>query len=154
MISFGDRLENTTSVSTGAASGSILLTTAGSVSRGKRTVATLSRTSCVAASISRSRVKVIVQLPLPWLELQRSSSMPLIVLTAASIGLVMEVSTSSALAPFGLARTLTVGESVRGIRSSPRSRYENQPRTRSAALIIKKEDGRVPSGRRVRRDSR
>jgi hypothetical protein len=55
------------------------------VSRGKRTVATLSRTSCVAASMSRSSTNVMVQLPLPWLELQRSSSMPLMVLTAASI---------------------------------------------------------------------
>ena len=86
VISFGERFEKTTSVRIGAASGSILLTTGGSVSRGNRTVATLSRTSCVAASISRSSTKVMVQLPLPWLELQRSSSMPLMVLTAASIG--------------------------------------------------------------------
>ena len=42
----------------------------------------------------------MVQLPLPWLELQRSSSMPLMVLTAASIGLVIVVSISSALAPW------------------------------------------------------
>ena len=92
--------------------------------------------------MSRSSVKVMVQLPLPWLELQRSSSMPLMVLTAASIGLVMVVSISSALAPGRPARTLTVGESVRGIRSSPRSRYETQPSTMSAALIITAKTGR------------
>jgi hypothetical protein len=46
---------------------------------------------------------------LPWLELQRSSSMPLIVLTADSIGLVIDVSISSALAPDRLAPTVTVG---------------------------------------------
>ena len=38
----------------------------------------------------------MVQLPLPWLELQRSSSMPLIVLTDDSICFVIDVSPSGA----------------------------------------------------------
>jgi hypothetical protein len=71
--------------------------------------ATLSRTSCVAASISRSSTNVIVQRAYPWLELHRSSSMPLIVLTADSIGLVTVVSISSALAPGRDAPSVTVG---------------------------------------------
>ena len=45
----------------------------------------------------------------PWLELQRSSSMPLMVFTAASIGRVIDVSISSALEPGRLALTVTVG---------------------------------------------
>jgi hypothetical protein len=52
---------------------------------------------------------VIEQRENPWLELQRSSSMPLMVLTAASIGLVMVVSISSALAPDNVVPTETVG---------------------------------------------
>ena len=40
-----------------------------------------------------------VDRPWPWLEFARSSSMPLMVLTASSIRLVIWVSTSSALAP-------------------------------------------------------
>ncbi len=107
--SFGDRFAKTTIVRIGDESGSILVTDGGSVSRGNRTVATLSRTSCVAASISRSRTNVTEQRALPWLELQRSSSMPLMVLTAASIGLVTVVSISSALAPGSDAPTVTVG---------------------------------------------
>ncbi len=55
--------------------------------------------------MSRSSTNVIVQRAEPWLELQRSSSMPLIVLTAASIGLVTDVSISSALAPGSAAPT-------------------------------------------------
>jgi hypothetical protein len=107
--SFGDRFAKTAIVRTGDASGSILVTTGGSVSRGNRSAATLSRTSCVAASISRSRTNVIVQREFPWLELHRSSSMPLIVLTAASTGLVIDVSISSALAPASEVLTLMVG---------------------------------------------
>ncbi len=143
VISVGDRPENTTSVRIGAESGSLLLTTGGFVSRGNRTVATLSRTSWVAASMSRSSVNVMVQFAEPWLELQRSSSMPLIVLTAASIGLVIVVSISSALAPDRPARTLTVGLSVRGIRSRPSSPYENHPSTTSATLIMTAKTGRL-----------
>ena len=63
----------------------------------------------------------------PGSELARSSSMPLMVLTASSIRLVIWVSTSSALAPGSWTCTLTIGESVFGIRSRPRSLYENAP---------------------------
>ena len=100
-----------TRVRIGEESGSIFVTVAGCVSRGnwRWMPATLSRTSCVAASISRSSTNVIEQRANPWLELQRSSSMPLMVLTADSIGFVIEVSISSALAPDRLAPTETVG---------------------------------------------
>ena len=84
----------------------------------------------------------MVQFPLPWLELQRSSSMPLMVLTAASIGLVIVVSISSALAPWRPALTLTVGESVRGIRSRPSPPYDDHPSTMSAMLIMTAKTGR------------
>ena len=46
---------------------------------------------------------------LPWSEEARSSSMPLIVLTASSMRLVIWVSISSALAPGRLACTETTG---------------------------------------------
>ena len=110
-ISFGERRPEMTRVRIGAESGSIFVTTAGWVSRGNWPwmAATLSRTSCVAASISRSSTKVIEQRAEPWFELHRNSSMPLMVLTADSIGLVIDVSTSSALAPGRLALTMTVG---------------------------------------------
>ncbi len=45
----------------------------------------------------------------PWSELARSSSMPAMVLTASSTGLVICVSISSALAPGRLVRTVTTG---------------------------------------------
>ena len=110
-ISLGVRRPEITSVRMGDESGSIFVTTAGCVSRGNWPwmPATLSRTSCVAASISRSSTNVTEQRALPWLELQRSSSMPLIVLTADSMGLVIDVSTSSALAPDRLTPIVTVG---------------------------------------------
>ena len=45
----------------------------------------------------------------PWSEFARSSSMPLMVLTASSIRLVIWVSTSSALAPGSWTWTFTTG---------------------------------------------
>ncbi len=44
-----------------------------------------SRTSCAATSGSLSSVNVMMTSETPWLEVERSSSMPLIVLTAPSI---------------------------------------------------------------------
>ncbi len=109
--SLRERGAEMTSVRMGEESGSIFVMRGGSVSRGNCpwTPATLSRTSWVAASMSRSRLNEIVQRAEPWLELQRSSSMPLIVLTADSIALVTDVSISSALAPGRPADTVTVG---------------------------------------------
>jgi len=46
---------------------------------------------------------------LPWSEFARNSSMPAIVLTTASIGLVSCVSISSALAPASRVFTTTMG---------------------------------------------
>ena len=55
----------------------------------------------------------------------------------------MVVSISSALAPGRLALTLTVGESVFGIRSRPSSPYETTPSTMSATLIMMAKTGRL-----------
>ena len=46
----------------------------------------------------------------PWLEVERSSSMPLMVLTAPSILSVISVSTSSGAAPFAVRRHDDGGE--------------------------------------------
>src|SRR5712691_208848 len=69
--------------------------------------------------------------------------MPLMVLTASSILLVIWVSISSALAPGNCTCTLTFGESVLGIKSRPRSLYENAPSTMSAAVIMMAKTGRL-----------
>ena len=93
--------------------------------------------------MSRSSVKLIVTREPPWSELARSSSMPLIVLTASSMRLVIVVSISSALAPGRFACTETTGASVFGIRSRPSDSYDTAPRTMSAAVIMMANTGRV-----------
>ena len=62
-------------------------------------VATFSRTSCAAASMSRSRMNETKIWLWPSIVVERSSSMPLMVLTTSSIRLVIWLSTSSGLAP-------------------------------------------------------
>ncbi len=91
-------------------------------SSGRRlmTVATRSRTSCAAVSRSRSSLKVAMTSDVPGPETERSSSMPSTVLTTSSMGCEMSVSTSSADAPGRPVRTLTVGRSTDGKRSTPR----------------------------------
>ena len=70
VISFGERSPETTIVRMGAASGSVFWMTGGKVSRGNfaTMVATLSRTSWTAISMSRSRMKVTKTIEKPWLE--------------------------------------------------------------------------------------
>src|SRR5689334_11709817 len=63
-------------------------------------------------------------------------------LMVSSIGLVIWVSTSSGLAPFNRTMMLTVGDSVRGIKSTPRSRYEKTPSTTRATDIMMANTGR------------
>ena len=85
----------------GEASGSTLLTTGWSMPFGRSASAWLmwSRTSCAATSIGLSRLKVTITFESPCAEVERRSSMPLIVLTAPSILSVISVSTSSGAAP-------------------------------------------------------
>ena len=73
-----------------------------------------SRTSCAATSRSLSRLKVMMTSETPWLEVERSSSMPLMVLTAPSILSVSSVSISSGAAPFSVVVTTMAGKSILG----------------------------------------
>ena len=107
---------------TGAESGSNFSTMGGSVSLGNlaRMVEILSRTSCAAASESRSRANTTVTRELPSVVLERSSSRPLMVFTDSSTSLVTCVSISSGLAPASLVVIVMVGRSIFGRRSKPR----------------------------------
>ncbi len=107
---------------TGAAPRSILLTTGGSIPFGRSwsTVWILSRTSCAPTSAFLSRSNWTVTIETPSLELERSSSMPEMVLTAPSILSVMSVSTSSGAAPSRRVVMTTNGRSTFGNWSSPR----------------------------------
>ena len=64
--------------------------------------------------MSLSSVNAIVTSDTPSLEVERSSSMPLIVLTAASILSVMPVSTTSGAAPDNVVDTRISGMSIFG----------------------------------------
>ncbi len=105
----------------GAAPRSILLTMGGSMPRGRsrRMVWILSRTSCAATSPSFSSANWMTTVEMPWLEVERSSSMPLMVLTAPSILSEMSVSTSSGAAPSRRVVTTTKGKSTLGNWSRP-----------------------------------
>ena len=83
-------------------------------------VATRSRTSWAAVSMSRLRLKVTITTEVPGPEIDRSSSIPSTVLTASSIRLEISVSTSSVEAPGSWVRIETVGRSTEGNRSTPR----------------------------------
>jgi hypothetical protein len=101
-----------------------LLETGASVPWGscERIVATFSRTSCAAVSMSRSRMNETKTWPCPSIVIERSSSIPLMVLTTSSMRLVIWLSTSSGLAPGRWVVTVTVGMSTFGKMSKPRSR--------------------------------
>ena len=100
---------------------SSLETVGGRMSRGRRRAAfrTLSRTSWAATSTDRLSAKVTVTLLVPGPVSDRSSVMPWMVLTASSIFWVTWVSISSTEAPGSSVRTLTVGSSTDGKRSTP-----------------------------------
>ena len=107
---------------TGAASVSSFCTIGGSAAVGNsaRIVLTLSRTSCAATSPFFSRSNRMETIEMPSDEIDWSSSMPLIVLTASSILSVTSVSISSGLAPTRTVVTVTRGKSTLGKRSTPR----------------------------------
>src|SRR5215212_6995969 len=83
---------------------------------------TLSRTSCAATSTFLSRRNVMKTCETPSTEVERSSSMPLMVLTAASTLSVISVSTSCGPAPGLTTVTVMVGRSIFGKRSTPSDR--------------------------------
>jgi hypothetical protein len=83
------------------------------------TACTLSRTSCAALSTSRSRPKVATTTEVPLDEIERSSVMPSTVFTASSISSEISDSTSSGAPPGSVVRTLIVGRSTAGKRSTP-----------------------------------
>jgi hypothetical protein len=101
--------------------GSILLTTGASTPRGSRgcTRFTLSRTSCAAASTVRDSSNWITTSEIPSLEVERSSLIPPIVLSDASILSVISLSTSSGAAPGSRVVTTTMGKSTFGNSSTP-----------------------------------
>src|SRR5438132_7761676 len=132
-------------LSTGAASGSILSTRGCWIVFGNsgRTPFTLSRTSCAATSVSFSRTKLMMTCEIPSDDADRSSSMPLIVLTASSILSVISVSICSGAAPGCTVVTSTVGKSTFGKRSTPSRVNENAPITVSERMRTVAKTGRL-----------
>jgi hypothetical protein len=102
----------------------------------------LSRTSWAASSRSRSSSKVTKTSETPSDEVERSSSMPLMVLTASSILSVISVSTSCGAAPGSRVVTVMVGNSTRGKRSTVSRLYEKTPSTISVIMSIVAKTGR------------
>ncbi len=112
----------TATSSTGAASGSTLPTCGVSASSGRSasTESMRSRTSWAATSPSFSRTNITCTSDMPSLETEVSVSMPLTVLTAASILSVTSLSTSSGAAPGSSVVMRTIGKSTSGNLSTPR----------------------------------
>src|SRR6185295_16522292 len=135
----------TASVITGAESGSNFSTVGCWMFLGSsgRTRLTRSRTSCAAMSPSFSSRKAMMTVETPSDEVERSSSMPLMVLTASSILSEISVSTSSGAAPGRRVVTTTVGKSTLGKRSSPSRVNENAPMTVSARMRTLAKTGRL-----------
>ena len=79
----------------------------------------------------------------PSEEVDLSSSMPLMVLTASSILSEISVSISSGAAPGSLVVTTTVGKSTFGKRSRPRRENEKAPMTVSARMRTLAKTGRL-----------
>src|SRR5690242_1574841 len=119
--------------------------TGGSTSRGRLRCAieTLSRMSCAATSMLRLSTNVVMISELPGVEIERSSWMPWIVLICSSSFCVTWVSISSVEAPGSSTRTVTVGRSTVGKRSTPRRKYDAAPTTTSAITIIVAKTGRL-----------
>ncbi len=146
-ISVSSRIERSpesATVMTGAWSLSLLAMIGGRTSRGRlrMAMATLSRTSWAATSIWRFRAKVTITMELPGLVIERSSWMPWIVLICSSSFCETCVSISSVEAPGSSVRTVTVGRSTEGKRSTPSRNQEAAPTTTSAMTIIVAKTGR------------
>src|SRR5687767_11107696 len=135
----------TASVITGAESGSNFSTVGCSMLRGRSgsTRFTRSRTSCDATSTFFSSRNEMMTVETPSDDVERSSSIPLIVLTASSILSEISVSTSSGAAPGSLVVTTTVGKSTFGNRSRPRRVKENAPITVRARMRTLAKTGRL-----------
>src|SRR6185295_16066031 len=135
----------TASVITGAESGSNFSTVGWSMLRGSSgsTRLTRSRTSCDATSAFFSSRNAMTTTDTPSDEVERSSSIPLIVLTASSILSEISVSISSGAAPGRRVVTTTVGKSTFGKRSRPRRENENAPITVSARMRTLAKTGRL-----------
>jgi hypothetical protein len=86
----------------------------------RATLATRSRTSCVAASMSRLNSNVTMTNEAPGPLIERNSLMPATVLMASSMGYESSASTSAGDAPGNRVLTRTVGKSTEGKRSTPR----------------------------------
>src|ERR1043165_5173479 len=78
----------------------------------------------------------------PWTETERRLSMPSTVLTTSSIGCETSVSISSGDAPGKVVRTVTVGKSTAGNRSTPSLKKAAAPTTASDKTIIAAKTGR------------
>ena len=106
----------TAMVITGVESGSNFSTVGCSIPLGRfgRARFTLSRTSWAATSASFSRTKLTKTCEMPCDEIDRNSSMPLIVFTASSILSVISVSTSSEAEPVSRVVTVMRGKSIFG----------------------------------------
>ena len=99
-----------------------------------------SRTSCAAMSTFFSMTNVTTTCETPSVVIERSSSMPLIVLTASSTLSVISVSTSSGAAPGCVVVTTTTGKSTFGKRSTPSCRYPAMPMTQTSEDEHRRED--------------
>src|SRR6185295_17214963 len=129
---------------TGAASVSNFCTMGCSAVTGRSLTmrSTLLRTSCAAMSGFFSSRKVMKTCDTPSTEVERSSSIALIVLTAPSTLSVISVSISCGDAPGLTTVTVIVGRSIFGKRSTPSDRYEKSPTTVRLRMIIVANTGR------------
>ena len=89
-----------------------------------------------------SRMNVMKTWHTPSTEVERSSSIPLIVLTAPSTLSVISVSISCGDAPGFTTVTVIVGRSIFGNRSTPSALKENRPTTVMLRMIMVANTGR------------
>src|SRR5262245_36788889 len=106
-------------------------------------MATLSRTSWAATSIWRFRLNVTMTTTVPGPEIERSSLIPWIVLICSSSRWATWVSVSSVEAPGSSTRTLTVGRSTAGKRSTPSRNQLAAPTTTKAMTSMVANTGRL-----------
>src|SRR5215813_3489376 len=135
----------TATVMTGSESGSAFWMTGGMTFGGSWRIApaTFSRTSCAASSMFRSSTNWTVIVVVPSVVRPRSSSMPLMVDRASSMGSTTCVTISSGWAPGRRTLTKTVAGSAFGKRSTPRSRNEKIPSTTRKPMSITEKTGRL-----------
>src|SRR5215470_104081 len=140
-----ERSPDSAIVTTGAWSLSNLAMIGGRISRGmlRTAMATLSRTSWAATSIWRLRLNVTMMIAVPGPQIERSSLIPWIVLICSSSRWASCVSVSSIEAPGSSTRTLTVGRSTVGKRSTPSRIQLAAPTTTKAMISIVANTGRL-----------